>query len=85
MTSVQLSKKVKGMIKADFGMTFTALKKDIKATLVDGCGSDHFKSDNGYSVFYTDNDYYMQGKRNGGGVGFYASLRGVGASRTIKL
>jgi|TARA_Y100000310_G_C20665005_1_gene807005 hypothetical protein len=85
MTTTQLAKKVKAMIKKDFGMTFTELKNVIKKTHTPQCGSDHFKSENGYSVFYTDNDNYMQGKRNGGGVGFYASLNGVGFCRTIKL
>jgi len=85
MTTTQLSKKVKLMVKSDFGMTFTELKKVIKKTYTHQSGSDHFKSKNGYSVFYTGNDNYMQGKKNGGGVGFYASLNGVGVCRTIKL
>ena len=84
MTKLKASKKVKSMIKKDFGMTFTELKKQILKTVEYGC-SDHFKSKNGYSIFYTDNSNYMQGKKNGGGKGFYAQLQHVGLSRTVKL
>lgn len=75
-------------IPRDFGKSFNALKKDIyKSYLADGYGmSDLFKSNNhGYSIFYTDNDNYMQGIKNGGGAGYFARLQGVGLVRTIKL
>jgi len=86
MTKQETSKKVKGMIKADFGMSFTELKKEIIKTVdYPGSSSDHFKSKRGYAIFYTDNDNYMQGAWNGGGKGFFASLQGVGTCSVIKL
>ena len=85
MTRLEASKKVKGMIKKDFGMTFSELKKKIMKTFDPVMGSDHIKSKNGYSIFYTNNPNYMQGKKNGGGIGFYAVLRGVGVATTVKL
>ncbi len=86
MTKQEASKKVKGMIKADFGISFTELKKEIMKTVDSpGSSSDHFKSKNGYSIFYTDNANYMKGAWNGGGKGFFASLNGVGTCSTIKL
>jgi hypothetical protein len=85
MTTVEAAKKVKSMIKKDFGKSFTELKKDILSTMKYGC-SDHFKSKkNGYSVFYTDNSNFMQGKSNGGGKGFYARVYFVGMCKDIKL
>ena len=85
MNTKQARAKVLRMIPEDFGISFRELKKQIKETHSPTCGSDHFKSKRGYSVFYTDNPNYMQGEANGGGVGYFASLRGVGVSRTIKL
>jgi len=86
MTSIKTSGIIKSMIKSDFGMTFTELKKEIMKTLdCAGSSSDHFKSKRGYSIFYTDNDNYMQGEWNGGGKGFYASVQGVGSSKYVKL
>ena len=85
MTKAEAKAKVKSMIQDDFGMTFSELKKEIMKTFNPVSGSDHFKSENGYSIFYTDNDNYMQGAQNGGGKGFFAVLRGVGLSSTIKL
>jgi hypothetical protein len=86
MTTQEAVKKVKSMVKKDFGMSFTDLKKEILKTVPKGmCSSDHFKSVNGYSIFYTGNTNYKQGKWNGGGKGFYAALNGVGTCRTVKL
>lgn len=85
ITKQEAAKKVKSMIKADFGMSFTELKKEIKKTYHPAFGYDHFKSKNGYSIFYTDNSNYQQGISNGGGKGFYARLNGVGMSSTVKL
>ena len=86
MTKQEASKKVKSMIKKDFGMSFSNLKREIKKTLdCPGSSSNHFKSKNGYSIFYTDNSNYMQGVKNGGGKGFFASLQGVGSCSTVKL
>ena len=84
MTKLEASKKVKSMIKKDFGMTFTESKREILKTVKHGA-SDHFKSKNGYSIMYTDNTNFMQGEKNGGGKGFYAQLQHVGLSRTVKL
>ncbi len=84
MTKQDAAKKVKGMIKKDFGVSFTQLKIKIKKTLDNG-SSDHFKSKNGYSIFYTDNSNFMQGRENGGGKGYYAVLQYIGMCSTVKL
>ena len=85
MTKTEAANHVKSMIKDDFNMTLTELKVEIMKTFNPSTGSDHFKSKNGYSVFYTDNNNYMQGIRNGGGEGYYAVLHGVGVNATIKI
>ena len=85
MKSAEIAKKVKSMVKKDFGMSFTQLKKEILKTKHPYNGYDHFKSPRGYEIFYTDNKNYMQGAWNGGGIGFYASLRFVGMCKIIKL
>lgn len=75
---------IKNKIPEDFGKSWSDLKKDILKTVEFG-SSNHFKSKNGYSVFYTENTNFMQGKNNGGGAGFYAQLHYTGFSKTIKL
>jgi len=86
MKNAEIKNKVKEMVKSDFGKSFTQLKKDIMSTIGKNSSvSDFFKSKNGYSIFYTSNTNYMQGIKNGGGKGFYASINFVGMSKTVKL
>jgi len=85
MTTTESKTKVLNLIKKDFGKSFTELKKDILKTLEFGA-SKHFKSElNGYSIFYTENNNFMGGIKNGGGKGFFAKLNGVGVSYNVKL
>lgn len=39
----------------------------------------------GFSLMYTSNSNYAQGKKNGGGSGLYAVLYKVGMCKTVKL
>ena len=87
MDSLQLKDKVLAMIEPDFGKSFDELKKEVFANYKKsgyGC-SDHFKGKQGYSIFYTDNNNFMQGVRNGGGRGYFARLQFVGMCTSIKL
>lgn len=84
MTTDEARELVLTSIPKDFGKTFDELKKDILKT-VEHSSSDHVTKNTGYSVFYTSNPNYMQGTRNGGGAGFFASLRYCGFSKIIKL
>lgn len=87
MNSTQAKEKVLSMIQADFGKSFEDLKTEVFDNYKKsgyGC-SDHFKSPNGYSIFYTDNNNFMQGVKNGGGKGYFARLYFVGMSSNVKL
>lgn len=84
MTTQEAKKFISGDIEKSFGKPFELLKKDILKTIKYG-SSDHFKSKNGYSLFFTDNENFMQGKHNGGGTGFYARLQFCGSCRDIKI
>lgn len=78
---------VKSKIKEHYGKTLNQLKVDIMVSYHKngyGC-SDHFPSKHGYSIFYTDNDNFMQGEKNGGGKGFFVRINLVGMCRDIKL
>ena len=85
MNTREVAEKVKSMVLEDFGVSFSELKEKIKKTYDPCLGYDSFESTRGYSIFYTDNSNFEQGIKNGGGVGFYARLSGVGTYRTIKL
>ena len=87
MNSIEAKKKVLELIPTDFNKSFDDLKKDVFANYKKsgyGC-SDHFKSKQGYSIFYTDNNNFMQGAKNGGGKGYFARLQGVGMCSDVKL
>lgn len=86
MTTAQISKKVKSMIKKDFGKSFSEIKNEVFLTIKKGSScSDFFDSKNGYILFYTTNDNFQRGKANGGGKGLYARISTVGMKRDIKL
>jgi hypothetical protein len=86
MEKLTAAEKIKQMIPADFGISFTQLKKQLLDSFDPVNGSEHYKSKNGYDVFYTNNPNFMQGVKNGGGIGFYAQVRFIpGASTTIKM
>lgn len=90
MTTQETAKKIKSLIKKDFGKSFSELKKEItesrlKQPLHLQVSSDIFKSNNGYSIFYTSNTNFKGGSKNGGGAGFFARVYGCGIVRDIKL
>lgn len=75
------------MVPQDFNKPFEELKKDIYANYKKGGSgsSDRFYGKQGYSIFYTDNNNFMQGTKNGGGAGYFAVLQYVGMTSTIKI
>lgn len=88
MTTKEAKNKVLAMIPTDLGKSFAAVQKELVASCdKNGYGSsDHIQvKENGYSLFYTENENFMGGSKNGGGKGFYARLKFVGLSKDIKL
>ena len=84
-TKAEVIKDVKKSIEKDFQMSFNQFRKKVLSTVSKDGSSDRFKSNNGYSVFYTTNDNYAQGIKNGYGRGLYVSLQYCGYSKQIKL
>lgn len=87
----RLANDIKALILKDFGKTFDELKGEMKEKAIRW--SKTYKGDdgylrspqNGYKVFYNTNPNYKQGRRNGGGLGWFAVLQGVGAVRTVPV
>ena len=64
--------------------------KDVKEFLINNIGRGESCADleyknGGFRLFYTTNPNFQNGQTNGGGAGFYASLKGVGLYRTVKI
>ncbi len=88
MTRKEAVQKVRAMIPQDFGMSLKELEQKIfKEAKRESYGYDfpHMKSVNGYTIFYTDNDNFMMGEKNGGGKGFFARLQFTGMTTNIKI
>lgn len=56
----------------------------IKSLDRSGCSELTYKN-GGFRLFYTTNDNFQQGIRNGGGAGMYAALKFCGYYKTVKL
>ena len=64
-------------IKKDFGKTFSALKPVLK--------EGEWLEGNGYTLFYTSNNNFQNGAKNGGGKGYFVRINLVGMVREIKI
>lgn len=88
-TEKEAQKVILPMIEKDFGKTLEQLKIELKEKAVksqtDWKIETHLRSSNGYSLFYNVNPNFKQGLKNGGGVGLFATLQGVGMVQTVRL
>jgi len=88
MTKQQINIYIKKCAKKTFNKSLTEIKKDLKENCIKngfGC-SDYLKDNkNGFLLFYTENENFCNGIKNGFGAGFYARLKFCGFVKDIKL
>jgi len=85
MTTSEIQSKILKEIPQHFGEPTMAIFKRLKKQAGHDSSSDHVDSKQGYRLFYTANENYAGGKRNGYGRGMYATLQHVGMTSTVKI
>jgi hypothetical protein len=71
-----------------FSKDIESIKKDLYKSCKKnayGCSDYLADKENGYSLFYTDNQNFCNGEKNGYGAGYYARLKFTGFTNDIKL
>ena len=88
MTKEQVKKHIIKCAKKTFSKSFQDIKKDIYNSYKKndfGCSDYLTDKKNGYYLFFTDNQNFCNGKKNGFGAGYYARLKYCGYVEHIKI
>lgn len=70
-----------------FGVKFNDLVKSVKskATFQCGCLYNEFRVNSQVKLFYTGNDNFANGRRNGYGAGIYLSISAINLRKDILI